>query len=36
MKEVILQMTVYVSNPYVMQAMAVFERVANAAAQSAT
>lgn len=28
MQEIILQMTVYVGNPYVMQAMAVFERVA--------
>jgi len=30
MQEIILQMTVYVGNPYVMQEVAVFERVANA------
>jgi alkylhydroperoxidase/carboxymuconolactone decarboxylase family protein YurZ len=29
-QEIILQMTVYVGNPYIMQAMAVFERVADA------
>jgi 4-carboxymuconolactone decarboxylase len=34
MQEIILQMTVYVGNPYVMQAMAVFERVANAVEQT--
>lgn len=33
MQEIILQMTAYVGNPYVMQAMAVFERVADAAEQ---
>lgn len=36
MQEILLQMTVYVGNPYVMQAMAVFERVANALESSAS
>jgi hypothetical protein len=36
MQEVILQMTAYVGNPYVMQAMAVFEGVAATARQPAT
>ena len=31
MQEIILQQTVYVGYPYVMQAMALFERVADAA-----
>lgn len=35
MQEIILQMTVYVGYPYVMQAMALFERVADAAEQAA-
>jgi 4-carboxymuconolactone decarboxylase len=35
MQEIILQQTAYVGNPYVMQAMQVFERVANAAEQPA-
>jgi 4-carboxymuconolactone decarboxylase len=35
MQEIILQMTVYVGYPYVMQAMALFERVADAAEQGA-
>ena len=36
MQEIILQMTGYVGNPYVMQAMAVFDRVAYATEQTAT
>jgi 4-carboxymuconolactone decarboxylase len=36
MQEIILQMTAYVGNPYVMQAMAVFDRVAATAQQPAT
>jgi hypothetical protein len=36
MQEIILQMTAYVGYPYVMQAMALFERVADAAEQTAT
>ena len=35
MQEIILQMTAYVGNPWVMQAMALFERVADAAEQPA-
>lgn len=35
MQEIILQMTVYVGNRYVMQAMAVFDRVASTAADQA-
>jgi len=35
MQEIILQMTVYVGYPYVMQAMALFERVADAAEANA-
>ena len=35
MQEIILQMMAYVGNPYVMRAMAVFERVAATAEPSA-
>ena len=35
MQEIILQQTAYVGNPYVMQAMQVFERVASSVEQAA-